>query len=88
MLKISPTALDDLEARHPDIRSQILGFENAEVPPCPHCGSTDTARVNVGMIPRTLAIAAATTKFKLLLNGPVPGHHACNTCGGFFDGQT
>lgn len=84
MLIIKPTALDDLEARHPGIRSQIMDFENAEIPACPHCGSSDTARVNVGMTPRTLAIAAATTKLKLLLNGPVPGRHACNACEGFF----
>ena len=84
MLKMNPTDLDDLEAGHPGIRSQVLDFENAELPACPHCGSSDTARVNVGMTPRTLAIAAATTKLKLLSNGPGPGRHACNACGGFF----
>jgi hypothetical protein len=86
MLKIKPTALDDLEARHSGIRAQIMDFENAELPPCPHCGSTDTAQTSLGMLPRSLAIASATTKLKLIPNGPLPGRYACNACESFFGG--
>ncbi len=85
MLKIDPTALDDLEASHPGIRSQVMDIENATLPPCPQCGSTDTAVTRCGVVGRSIAIAAATSKIKLLANRPPPGRCCCNICGGFFD---
>lgn len=56
----------------------------ADLPPCPDCGSEDTASVQIGVIQRTMNIAAATTKFKLIPNGPKPGPYFCNACDRFF----
>lgn len=84
MLKITSTRLDELEIEFPEIRSQVLGFEHAQLPPCPKCGSPDTAAVSIGCVGRSLTIATATSKIRLLPNGPAPGPHYCNTCSGFF----
>jgi hypothetical protein len=85
MQEIDDDTLDELERRYPGIRDQILHFEDASLPACPRCGSQNTAEVNVGIIGRTISIAAATTKFKLIPNGPKPGHYFCNACKTFFN---
>ena len=75
-----------LEERYPGITEQIRRFENAELPPCPHCGSSDTASVQVGIIGRTLNIAASTRKFRLVANmSNKGGNYVCNKCGKSFD---
>ena len=38
-----------------------------------------------GSLCRRISIASATTPVKLVLKGPVPGHHADNTCESFLD---
>lgn len=89
MLKIDSDTLDELESKYPGIREQILRFERATVPACPRCGSEDTAEVNVGIVGRTINIAAATTKIELMANGPKPGDYFCNACDEFFgNGET
>jgi hypothetical protein len=85
MLRFDKTALDHLEKKYPGIGETILYFENATLPACSGCTSTDTAQVGCGIIGRTIKIAAATTKFKLIPNGPAPGKYFCNTCNTFFD---
>jgi hypothetical protein len=85
MLKVDRAELNRLEKSYQGIRDSILRFENAKLPACPHCGSEDTADVQVGVIGRTMNIAAATTKVRLLMNGPKPGKYACNNCNEFFD---
>lgn len=85
MLKIDQKALDRAEGNYPGIRDTILGFEQAPLPVCPRCGSANTADVQCGLIGRTITIAAATTKFKLIPNGPKPGKYFCNECDEFFD---
>ncbi len=67
------------------IRETILRFEEAILSPCPSCGADSTADVQCGIIGRTINIAAATTKFKLVPNGPRPGRYFCNSCQTFFD---
>ena len=47
--------------------------------------SEDTADVQVGIVRRTIQIAAATTKFKLIPNNPKRGSYFCNTCKKLFD---
>ena len=84
MLKINETDLRKLEQRFPGIIDQIMYFEEADLPICTHCQSMDTADVQIGIIGRTLHIAYATTKFKLIPNGPMPGRYFCNTCSNFF----
>jgi hypothetical protein len=84
MLTIDEKTLNQMEAQHPGIRETIVYFEEATVPACTRCGSSDTATVGCGIVGRTIYIAAATTKFKLIPNGPAPGKYFCNTCSGFF----
>ena len=52
---------------------------------CARCGSTKTAGVHCGIVGRTINLAAATTKFKLIANGPRPGQYFCNACNEFSD---
>ncbi|MBE0686374.1 MAG: hypothetical protein IH585_10265 [Anaerolineaceae bacterium] len=85
MIKISQELLVEMESQHKGIIYQIMGFENAALPNCAHCGSADTADVQVGIIGRTIYIAGATTKFHLIPNGPRPGRYFCNHCRNFFD---
>ncbi len=84
-MKLKSDTLDELELQYPGIRQQILHFDRTSLPSCPLCGSTDTANVQVGVIGRTINIAGATTKFKLIPNGPAPGKYFCNTCDTFFN---
>ena len=84
MLKVVQEVLTQLEGRYPGVVETIMRFENAQVPPCPRCASEDTARVLVGIIGRTINIAAVTTKVTLVPNGPPPGKWRCNTCEEYF----
>ena len=83
-MKIDKYRLDELEIDYPDISDSILQFEEAKLPVCSHCGSKDTAKVQCGIVGRTMTIASATTRIKLLANGPVPGEYFCNTCNKFY----
>lgn len=84
MLKVDEARLDEMEKQRPGIKERILEFENAELPPCPHCRSEDTADVQVGLVGQTINIAAATSKFALIANGPRPGEYRCNSCERYF----
>jgi len=84
MMKISDDAINGLENGYPGIKEQIARLENAKLPACPHCGSEATAEVQCGIIGRTIAISAATTKIKLVAD-PNPGKYYCNSCGNYFD---
>ena len=85
MLKITKAALNEMEKQHPGITKTIRHYENASLPVCPRCGSENTATVACGIIGRTIYLAAATTKFKLIANGPKPGKYFCNACEQFFN---
>ncbi len=86
MLKVNQETLDKMESQHKGIVSTILHFEEAELPSCTHCGSNNTASVQVGIIGRTIYIATATTKIKLVPNRTAEmGKYFCNQCGRFFD---
>jgi hypothetical protein len=71
-----------MEERYPGITEMIKRYKEAALPSCPHCGSVDTANVQVGIIGYKMNIAAATKKFH-----PVPnvwdrlGKYFCNACG-------
>ena len=77
--------LEKLERDYPGITSNIRHFEDAEFPSCTHCGSGDTASVQIGIIGRTIAIAGMTRKFRLIANGPKPGKYFCRTCQKYYD---
>lgn len=74
-----------IEEQYPGIRDSIREFEAAILPECQRCGSDDTCRVLIGIIGRTITIAAATTKVKLIANGIGPEKHYCNACKRFFE---
>lgn len=84
-LKIDKETLDHMEKQYPGIGKTILYFEKATLPVCSRCGSENTADVGCGIVGRTIYIAAATTKFKLIPNDPKPGKYFCNTCNEFFN---
>ena len=84
MLRIDPNAVDRLETTYPGIGETIFYFEEATYPACPCCCSQDTASLQCGIIGRTINIAGATTKLKLIANGPRPGQYFCNSCNEFF----
>ena len=60
-------------------------YQEAELPSCTHCGSADTADVNVGIIGLTMSLSASTKKFKLVPNMKDKlGNFFCNECEKFF----
>lgn len=67
------------------IREHVRQFEERVLPRCRRCRSNDTADVQVGIIGRTIHIAAATSKMKLIPNLPRPGRYFCNACERYFD---
>lgn len=80
MLKVPEAEVARLAEQYPGILDAIDAAERAVVPPCPSCGAKDGARVHVGIVGRSLALARATTKVKLLGTGPAPGAYFCNAC--------
>ena len=86
MLKVDENTLTEMERQHPGLVKTIMQFENTELPACPHCESANTAEVQVGIIGRTLYLASATTKAKLVPNVVNKlGKYFCNACHQFFD---
>jgi hypothetical protein len=86
MLKVDQNTLDEMERQHPGLVKTIMHFENDELPACSHCGSGNTAVVNVGIVGRSIYLVTATTKVKLVPN-PVNklGKYFCQECKEFFD---
>lgn len=83
MMKVSPEWIAQIENQYPGITKHIEYFENKALPPCPKCGSVDTATVNAGIIGRTIYLASATTKFHLRASDR-PGEFYCNICKEYF----
>jgi len=50
MLKVDEEWIKQAESQHPGITKNILSFEQAQLPACPHCASADTADVQCGII--------------------------------------
>ncbi|MGV8083775.1 MAG: hypothetical protein AB2L09_09125 [Coriobacteriia bacterium] len=78
-------ALAELDRQQPGIAHKVLTLEAAPLPVCPSCGSADTAAVECGVASSALCLAVATTKFRLVTEGPLPGAHYCNDCRQYFD---
>ena len=71
---------------YPGVEEQLRRFKEAELPSCPHCDFSDTASVQVGVIGRTMYLAAMTKKFHLVPNMEDKlGKFFCNNCGKYFD---
>lgn len=75
----------NIEDIYPGVTEQIQRYKEVELPSCPHCSSSNTARVSYGIIGRSITIAASTSKIKLIGNPPAPGKYFCNACAKFFD---
>ncbi len=86
MLKENETYLNYVEQQYPGVKEQIYSYDRAVLPACVHCGSTDTAQVISGVIGRTICLAGATTKVKLVPNNKESLDNFCNACGVFFSG--
>lgn len=86
MLKVTPGELASMERLYPGISRSVRYFEARKRPRRPHCGSADTASVTVGLVGRSIHIAPATSKIKLLPNRPIRGNCFCNVCGRHFTG--
>jgi hypothetical protein len=84
MLKVDEEWIRRVEKEYSGIRENINGFESADLPSCRKCGSANTAAVCVGIVGRSIHVAAATTKIRLLPNGHRAGFY-CNECGRYFD---
>ena len=77
---------ENLEEIYPGITEQIRLFVEAELPSCTHCGSEDTASVQVGVVGRAAIIGEATKKVKLVPNAKDKlGTYFCNLCGKYFN---
>lgn len=87
MLKLSDDELAQLEKKYPGIRQTIDGYETSFVPACRECGSDDTATVQVGLVGRSMTLAAATSRVRLIANGPKLGKYFCNSCERYFDDE-
>ncbi len=78
-------AVNDTYDREQVYQKIYQQFARMEVPPCPRCGTCNTASVQVGIVWITIRMASTCPKFKLIPNGPKPGNWFCNTCQQFFD---
>jgi hypothetical protein len=82
MLKVDQQWIDEVDAQRPGFRKTVEHWDAAELPPCPSCGSDDTAQVSAGLVGKSIHLAAATTK--ILPNGH-PADFYCNQCESYFN---
>lgn len=85
MVKINDEWIRQAEIAYPGFKRTLSRYEAMRLPLCPVCQSTNTATVTMGIIGRSISIAAATTKVKLVTNPPAHGHLYCNDCETFFE---
>ncbi len=85
MLKVDQGWLDRAEKLYPGIRGSIDYYERLDLPPCPACGSDNTAAVSAGVIGRSIHVLCATTKIRLLPS-MVPHDYYCRACELYFGG--
>ena len=70
----------EAEAIYPGLRRQLAEIESWALPPCPNCGSAETAVLLVGMTGRTIALAALSDRIQLFANRDEPGERWCRNC--------
>jgi hypothetical protein len=84
MLTVTEEWIREAEAMYPGFRKTLAHYEALDLPPCPTCRSTNTAKVSTGLVGFSITLAAATTKMKLIPNGHPADFH-CGACDQFFD---
>lgn len=72
------------EVAYPGLTEHIEALESLTLPGCPKCGSEESARAACGIVGRSITLAAATTKIRLVSTGPPPAKFYCNACAQFF----
>jgi hypothetical protein len=87
MIKVDESFIRGVEERYPGFRETLEYYESLRVPRCAACGSDATAKVVSGLIGRTMHLAAATTKVKLLPNGR-PTDFFCTACDRVFSADS
>jgi len=85
MLKVDQEWIDRVDAQRPGFREMVESWDAMELPSCTSCGSADTAKVSAGLVGRSIHLAGATTKIRLLPNGH-PADYYCNQCKQYFNG--
>jgi len=70
---------------YPGSEETVARIEATVMPPCPLCASDETAEVSVGIVGRSIHIAAQTKKIRLIPNGPRPGDYFCRGCQTYFN---
>jgi DNA-directed RNA polymerase subunit RPC12/RpoP len=84
MLRVSRTWIDAVDEEYTGFSESVERWEASQLPRCPHCGSDETAKVSAGLVGRSIRLAAATTKIRLLANGH-PADYYCNRCKSYFN---
>ena len=87
MLTVTKAWIRKAEAQSPGFRETLEYYEALDLPPCPRCSSTNTAKVSSGLVGRSMALAAATTKMKLVPNRKPGEDFHCGACDQFFGGN-
>lgn len=78
------TRLTEWAAAYPGLRDQFGAIDRQIVPTCPHCRSTDTAVIIIGISGRTVRLAALSAKVKLMSDRDEAGTCWCRTCARVF----
>src|SRR5262245_45554430 len=86
MLKVDEWWIRQVEEQYPGFRATLEHHESLLMPRCPTCSSDATAKVMCGVVGRTMHLAAATTKVKLVANGR-PTDYFCTSCESLFPGE-
>lgn len=85
MVKMNEEWIRQAEIAYPGFRKTLNRYESMTLPACPACQSTNTATVATGIVGRSISLAAATTRVKLLRNPFGDEQFYCNDCETFFD---
>jgi len=84
-LKIDAPTLAKMEQQFSRYRRIKKFYEEMALPQCHRCSSEDTAIVGTGLVGRSIYVAAATNKLKLIPNDLRQGKYFCHSCEGYFD---
>jgi hypothetical protein len=86
MLKVNEEWIRESERKYPGFTMTLDYYESLDLPPCRRCGAGAAAKVSTGLVGRSIALAAATTKVKLLPNGH-PVDFYCWACDDVVDAE-
>jgi hypothetical protein len=82
MVTTDPEWLSRAERGYPGFQKALAYYESLRLPVCPRCGGEPSTLIS-GLTGRTIALAAATTRVKLLANRRA-GNFFCSRCDELF----